>query len=1246
MTPTDFLLPQIGLVSQEFVLVQAWRKTAAYIRYHNWYSDTLELDRVAVNLPHFLSRLAEELGRPDSWEGDFLRLVPAPKSQSWHVSPTSKLWQPVHRQRLASQIRPLAHVSLRDQVAATAVMLCLADRVESQQHDPRVKIADPNQRRHMQSYGNRLYCSTEGKNLHHRWASKKLYRQYFQDYQSFLSRPEVVARETAGDVYSKTVIVQSDLSQFFDRVTPELLSEKVGHLQVSEDEGPFFALANRVFDWRWHSADVSKARLYAESAGIDRFTRIALPQGLVASGFFSNVVLLDFDVYVREQILTEIYPGIVLHDICRYVDDFRVVLKVDPGILPQEIEEVTSSWLQQCLDAKASGLQTSPSKTRAATFGDDDRPLIVQSRRMARVQAAISGGFDAIAGEEILDAIEGLIRSQQRFSQDGRSANESSLSPVPDTKDATVKRFAAGRFRTTYRSIRPLLERQRPLEDASEDSFEQNEAHHGMVRTQSELDEEARVFAMGLVESWMEDPSNVRLLRIGLDIWPSQDFLVLVLARLRPYTENVRHGRPQRWIAWYCLAELFRAAATETGIVEDSESMPASIDLSAYRRLLIAEAGRLMALPSPFIPWYLEQQTLLFLAAFAPFGTTLGLDRSQSIHEDMIVYLSGQSPKGNSAHLATLAILARRAFTGPEKAGVLSLAGIGKRNLEQIASRDPAFAVELLQLRPELHGLLTARIQQDLCISEKEEREGWICLTDLVLNVELRGTIRNELSLLEFASAFLALSMSDANLTAITPDQVLLRAEEDSATIREIREILILRGAADQKDSMYAPPKWSDKEESWRFQLGYLIRFILAGEADFAKVGKKTNWRDIAEGYRVPCSHWYERLYGLYNEQSTFGDDWLPISEWIESFLSALLCIPGSADWALGGWNLNGPNEARSIVALRLKHLRSIQGHASGCMVLPVRMPRPVRGSDARPLRACVMQTVIPASSDFQPTDLTLSAPMIRIRHRAHLSAALAAIERMLDLRETHKGSQGRLDWLILPELAVHPRDIQTHLVPFARKHKTIILAGITYEQPPDGGLLVNSAHWIYPAWSLNAGVRILVRRQGKQHLSAEEDQFNAVTPTLRGFRPCQWLLGYEWSPVHEDPLWLTASVCYDATDLGLAADLRHVSDVLAIPALNRDVNTFDQMALALHYHMFQLVIVSNNGTYGGSNAHAPYREPYNRQVFHLHGQPQASIAFLEIDDIAEYLARKATAKILPKEGEKPNVWKYPPACL
>jgi hypothetical protein len=83
---------------------------------------------------------------------------------------------------------------------------------------------------------------------------------------------------------------------------------------------------------------------------------------------------------------------------------------------------------------------------------------------------------------------------------------------------------------------------------------------------------------------------------------------------------------------------------------------------------------------------------------------------------------------------------------------------------------------------------------------------------------------------------------------------------------------------------------------------------------------------------------------------------------------------------------------------------------------------------------------------------------------------------------------------------------------------------------------------------------------------------------------------------------------------------------------------------------MFQMVIVANNGLYGGSNAYIPHKEPYVRQVFHLHGQPQASVAFFEIDPIAAFIARQvdATNSVPPANGAPPTEvnWKFPPAGL
>lgn len=110
----------------------------------------------------------------------------------------------------------------------------------------------------------------------------------------------------------------------------------------------------------------------------------------------------------------------------------------------------------------------------------------------------------------------------------------------------------------------------------------------------------------------------------------------------------------------------------------------------------------------------------------------------------------------------------------------------------------------------------------------------------------------------------------------------------------------------------------------------------------------------------------------------------------------------------------------------------------------------------------------------------------------------------------------------------------------------------------------------------------------------------------------------------------LAGAICYDATDLALAADLRDTSDCLVIAALNKDVRTFDAMVQALHYHMFQPVILANSGQYGGSTVQAPYRERYDKLVAHVHGAGQVAVSVFELD-LAAFRSRQrgGTAKVL-----------------
>lgn len=193
-------------------------------------------------------------------------------------------------------------------------------------------------------------------------------------------------------------------------------------------------------------------------------------------------------------------------------------------------------------------------------------------------------------------------------------------------------------------------------------------------------------------------------------------------------------------------------------------------------------------------------------------------------------------------------------------------------------------------------------------------------------------------------------------------------------------------------------------------------------------------WKEGHDIYRSPENHWYQRHHGFFNGHTAFGDDWLPISDWVEKLLSALLHWPGCRPTELLTTIRQSKAATKLAIEDRLVAIIARRGELTGTLMLGLQALFPGKDHSTRPLRGCIVQTVIPKLADFDPTDLTFSQPTIRKRHRNHLAAALSAVERMLDLRETHETRNGRLDWLILPELSVHPDDVKTHLMWDANK--------------------------------------------------------------------------------------------------------------------------------------------------------------------------------------------------------------------
>lgn len=1253
----QLLRPSIDDIRLECVLIQAWKKTSAYLRTHSWYADTLEIDYESLRLPQFIKETQERLRDPENWKPKPLELVPAPKNQRWAY--INDKWEP-REKNIDRKLRPLAHLDLQDQVVTTAIMLCLADRVETAMGNPNLPIDKEKNRRQVLAYGHRLFCdSTDNGELLHRWGSSKLYRQYFQDYQTFLERPKMVAISVQDkDADYEIAIIQSDLSKFYDRVRPKLLLEKLRKFQFAPEEDAFFSLAERVFNWRW--SDQRRADRYAEDHEIANFGIVALPQGLVTAGFFANVVLHDLDIAIREgmgQALPE--SELVLEDVCYYVDDFRIVMRTPKNKSEDDIKNQSIKWLQGLLDKHAPGLKISKDKTVVTVEGRDKRFLVMQSREANRIQSQVSDTFDMLHGTELIAAIEGFFHTQQRYSTEldpEKKIDSGLLVGVPDMRDDTAARFAAGKFRRTFRSLRPLLadesESSTPLPDDEEVTLPQQ-----LVLSKSQLDERAKFFAALLIEEWIRNPGNVRLMRIALDMYPDSEFLDQILKILRPGWESTSFRKAKREIRIYCLAELFRAGATETGFVQENESLPSAISIDKYHNRLVKEAQELVETylatkaPGSRFPWYLMQQVFLYLAARNAIPGNMVINKARggkllSQYWKLAKFISGEIPE--TLEQRSIFLVITKSGYGISGFDFLrSKARLSDKFLIEVDRISPTVARELwLHFRGNA-GDKVVNTAQKLGLENRPALFNEKTIADVS-----GGTINpfyEEENLLEFA--YWLLSKPEYFKDTVTPWNIRCGVSQSHGfEFGKIEPgIFEFVKAGDKATHLFKPPDWCETDEGrQKYQTGLLLRYALRGSTEFYN---NFSSRKSSHGlrYKKPISHWEQQRYSSVQGRDAFGPPWLPISSFTEDLLFQLLRWPGC-----GILNPH-PTVAELLkrVKNRLAQLLKQRGKVTSATFLEQIAPYPSsepKQTWERPLRIGIVQSLIPNFDDYSQhlnDPELINDPQLRTRQRAHLSAIMEGVAQMLRIRDTHRqqlrNDKRVIDLLIFPELAIHPDDIRPRILPFVRKHRCLVLFGQVYHPRASilNSPLINSCLWMIPEWNKATGLQIRQIEQGKQNLASRELEF---TPQPIGFRPAQWLIEYQW---HSDvknhrPLVLSASVCYDATDLALAADLRIRSDLYIICALNLDVGTFDRMSEGLHYHMFQGVIVVNNGQYGGSSFFMPFRETFHRQVFHLHGQPQVSIAFAEISP--QKLIDRPTDQANPIISLPEGSWKTPPA--
>jgi hypothetical protein len=468
----------------------------------------------------------------------------------------------------------------------------------------------------------------------------------------------------------------------------------------------------------------------------------------------------------------------------------------------------------------------------------------------------------------------------------------------------------------------------------------------------------------------------------------------------------------------------------------------------------------------------------------------------------------------------------------------------------------------------------------------------------------------HEGALLRIALGLIRIAKKGAANQASTREVQLIWPENDDPKWPELwrattNPVVKLTRAKSPDPRFVTPPWLTDTEDAKAiYWIGAILRAAAVANTDFTAA----RWRRSGSGgYKGLRTGWFKRRMGMIHAPEALVGTYSTVSSWFAEFLMTSLQWPGFEATHLQHAELSDIEtlaDLRRVLLARLKVVDEAACSASGLPTVITAVARH-RSRREKPFRLVTVQQLGPATRSFTKADPTLSMAENRIASRDQLARTCELVYRTL-VAHTLAGqvdAESKADLIVLPEVAVHPDDVDI-LKRLADKSRSMIFAGMVFTHLD--GKLVNVGRWIIPDFREN-GRQWVIRDQGKENMTRVEATFG-VTP----FRPCQHLI--EVAGDLEGPYRISAAICYDATDLRLAADLTNKTDLFVIAAHNKDVTTFDSMASALHYHMYQHVVVVNKGEFGGSTIQAPYKERYHRLISHAHGIEQLSIGVADLD--------------------------------
>ncbi|WP_440619620.1 reverse transcriptase domain-containing protein [Bacillus subtilis] len=1258
------LSPKLQYLKDEVILNQAWKKSNSYIRRYNWYADILELDCTIVDLEKKIQKYALDLSESSTYKPDPLRIVLAPKNQKW-VFKDGKSWCPADgdNNKVEQSLRPLAHISIRDQTVNTAIMLCIADAIESIQGPTEEPDFIKAQQEQIYSYGNRLHCEwishfNKKRQAKFSWGSSKSYRQYFNDYKSFLKRPQNVCNYYDATLPPKKelYVVSLDLSKFYNNIDLDsLVNELRDHYreyhnyynlsQEYKDETSFWKKVKEIFKWAWTEADCNENNNLIENTK----SSLGLPQGLVASGFFANAYLIRFDRMVgeylkenlkknqKEEIKKEL-KGLQIEvlDYCRYVDDIRLVVEVSSEIKPDIIKKKVSQLIKSLLNKhlilnlkcdKEKVIDINEKKTSIVSFRQLSNKSNI-SAVMNTIQHGISGTPDADSLQQIIGELVGLLRMSDALEgKEIKMGNELELSriylPYMDIRDDTLKRFSATRLVKTLRFKKSMT--------VHNEQVAINETGTKFITAGQMLEHEIETVARKLISSWAENPSLSLLLKCGFELYPDVTLLYPVLEALELKLFDKSVSPDEIKTAEYVISDLLRAASTSIGY-KPGYVYPESVNLNGFREELAAFAKRLMSTEKHF-PWYVKQQAILFLITNGDYGFSIdknqkGLRLYELLHDSSLYQINRNS---KILDRFSTSLIAQQLNPNKEKYATWFINWMNNLN-------DDNYKKQVLQL------LLTNRpdLVSKVLLSSRTKKSNWKFFIpssirtylmgnkDLDFNSNLKGFIplikiigsknnpfKQENALLILAKAILQDSNTLQKLNeGWGVGDIGIKCKNWSEVQNPSYTNLTIKWNEQREENtfnLFQPPNWVRKNLRWMYTLGAILRACLTGEYDFT-TNTFLHKEDIGI-YRGLKSTSYTRKFSMINNVKGLMDEPLPITPWLIELLFKLLQWPGInyREVLIKEWkDVSNIGDLQVIIGKRLDYQKKIYGNLSRTPVYTLPVPRHLRDKSLK-LRFAVVQPLLPQLDDFNVKDPTNWNKIYREKHRDHLASICRLVNKQVTstisarkpLNEIgNDDTFAGVDVIVFPELSVHPDDIDL-LRGLSDETNAHIFAGLTFLQPTFEPKLMNQALWLLRSETASGRDFIHVH-QGKKHMTKPEMKMK-----IESYRPYQVIIELEWN--EEESIRLAGAICYDATDLAIAADLRDVSDVFIISAMNKDIQTFDNMVSYLHYHMYQPVILANTGEFGGSTVQAPFSK-HQRTIAHVHGNQQIAISIFEID--------------------------------